>query len=125
MFSVTRSRLALLLPLALAACSVASSESDAGSAGDAGIIPVSCGATSDCVVVGLDADTCVYRIAKGCASIGKCQSLQLPKETASCTPSQAICPCSGDTQTIPPCWPKGLSPYAVSKVGECSLDGAP
>jgi hypothetical protein len=115
--------LGLVLFIAASACSTSSS-GDTGDGGDVAVIPFSCGATEDCVSVGLDADMCVYSATVGgCAATGHCMNVTIPPLSASCAPERAVCPCSGGTQLIPPCWPKDLSPIAISTLGECPVDG--
>jgi hypothetical protein len=119
---VWKRMLVLSFPLALAACSTGAPTDTADAEG---FIPLSCGATQDCVSAGLDADTCVYASTPGnCGANGQCKALAL-EPTSSCSQAKAFCPCSGGTQMIPACWPSGSSPAPISELGPCPLDAGP
>ena len=121
----SESPLAAAFLLMLAHCSSTSSVqgSEAGVGVDGGGIPLSCGSTGDCTSAGLTSYTCVYPGDAGaCVAIGQCRELVMPTDTSQCTPQATVCPCSGMTQTIPPCW-QGYSPVAIASYGPCSADG--
>ena len=113
---------AAALLVMLPQCSSTSSTQGSEAGVEAGI-PLSCGSTGDCVSAGLAADTCVYPGDAGaCVAIGQCRELVMPTDTSQCAPQATVCPCSGMTQIIPPCW-QGYSPIAIASYGPCSADG--
>jgi len=128
-FALRTSTLGLLLAFALplGGCSSSGSAVDAGP--DVPVTPLSCGATEDCASGGVDVDggptyTCVFPSdVGGCTAYGHCQVLTLSTTSPTCETTQEICPCSGGTQVIPPCWPKGLTPYPIQSLGPCPGDG--
>jgi hypothetical protein len=107
--------------LALAAASGMGCSNSSGGADAAALAPNTCGGTDDCILLGLDADTCVYNADGGCATYGHCVLFTPEPDTSKCTPQATVCPCSGDTQMIPACW-QGLSPIPILSSGACPVD---
>jgi hypothetical protein len=102
----------------LLACSPSSNAADAGGGdggGDGGVALQSCGATVDCP----DGDVCAYQaVNNGCSLTGQCRVISMPADLSGCSAETEVCPCSGSTMTVPPCW-NGYSPVAVLNVGPC------
>jgi hypothetical protein len=85
------------------------------------VAAISCGASVDCP----DAQSCAYlAVMNGCSLIGQCRTIVTPDDISRCTPAALVCPCSGETQQVPPCWGE-YSPVAVQSLGACPPDGGP